>query len=213
MTRLVVICMGAAALGAAPAVGANIAFNGGTQQSGTGFGNILNVLSLHNNDSEWGSVTRLGGSDVLAGHATNQSFTRTAGEILASGADINNLGMVFNINEPGSSDEVLLREFTVIFYDATDAVMFSATWSTPLNLAPVNNGTGGAGWIFDLVLTAAERAAFFGDANNRIGMIVPEASPIGNSFDGPENFYLIPSPGSLALVGLGLAGLTRRRPR
>ncbi len=213
MTRCILSIGGAlCALSApAPALGVGISFVGPFDDTGTGFGNVLNVLSLQNTPSEWGSVLRAGGVDVLAGDATNQSSTRTVAEMAAANVFASNLGVVFNINDPGVSPSVTLQTFTMRFYDSSDNVLFDGTWTGPMVLAPVNQGTGGAGYRFDVTLTAAQAAAFFGDPGARIGMLVPQGSPVTMTADGPDNFYLIPAPGTLALLVAGLALAARRR--
>lgn len=190
---------------------AAITFVGPYVDSGTGFGNVLNVLTVQQNGSEWGSILRSGGSDVMAGDAKNTSSTRTVAEMAALGVNANNLGIVFNINEPGSADMVTIQTFTLRFYHTNETAFFDLTWTGPLTLAPVNQGTGGAGYAFSVGLTAGQAALFFGDSSNRIGMLVPEGSPILDTFDGPENFYLIPSAGSYAMIGLGMFAMARRR--
>lgn len=190
---------------------AAITFLGTYDDSGTGFGNVLNVLTVQQNGSEWGSILRSGGADVMGGDAKNTSSTRTVAEMSANGVNAMNLGVVFNINEPGSADEVTIQSFTMRFYHTNETAFFDLTWTGPLTLSPFMNGTGGAGYAFSIELTAGQAALFFADSSNRIGMIVPEGSPITDTFDGPENFYLIPSAGSFAMIGLGMLTVARRR--
>jgi hypothetical protein len=186
-----------------------VTFEGPQPDNGTGFGNILNVLSLQHRPEEAGSVIRQNGADVLTGDATNTSQTRTVAEFLASGYDPSNLGVIFNINDPGSSPNVTLNQFEVLFYDASDTLLFTALYSGPsLNLAPVSMGTGGAGYLFNIELTPAE-LAFFNDPANRIGLRV--TTPIQSTAAGAENFFVIPSPGTTAL--LALAGTLIFAPR
>ena len=81
--------------------------------SGVGFGNVTNVLSLQAKNSETGSVIP---TSTPTGNAANTSKTWTAAELAALGFTANNLGVVFNINEPGSSDTVNLVSFSLDFY-------------------------------------------------------------------------------------------------
>lgn len=62
-----------------------------------------------------------------------------------------------------------------------------------------------------IALTATQASDFFADPSNRVGMLVPTGSPITYSGDGPENFYLVPTPGVSAVFGLSLLAATRRR--
>ena len=196
---------------AAMSTAAVVTFSGPQSQSGTGFGSILNVLSLQNRPEESGAVIRQNGMDVLLGDATQQSQTRTVAEYLGLGYTPEGFGIIFNINDPGSSPNVTLQEFEVLFYDAADTLLFTAQYSGPaLNLTPVNQGTGGSGYLFDVDFTPAQ-LAFFSDPGNRIGLRV--TTPILSSAAGAENFYLIPAPGSAALLGLAAAASFRRRRR
>src|SRR5687767_12055524 len=52
-----------------------VTFKGASPDNGTGFGSILNILSLQNRPEESGSVIRQSGADVLTGDATNTSQT------------------------------------------------------------------------------------------------------------------------------------------
>lgn len=213
-TRAYLVAAGFLLGGAGTALAGPIITPAGTfDDSGTGFGNILNVLSLQGSPNEWGSVLRSGGADALTGDATNQSSTRTVGEMISAGVGLSNFAIVFNINEPGSADMVTLQHFTLRFYDSADAVLFDATWTGSLDLAPVSQGTGGAGYVFEVAFSPAQ-AAFFSDPGNRVGMFVSEGSTteILNSFNGPDNFYIVPGPSALALMslGVGFAGYRRR---
>jgi hypothetical protein len=194
----------------APSLAADIVFVGPLEQSGTGFGSVLTVLALQARPEESGAVVRENGEDVLLGDATNQSQTRSVAEFLTAGLDPANLGVVFNINDPGSSPVVTLNQFEVLFYDANDTLLFTQEYSgPPLELEPVGQGQGGSGYLFDIELDAAQQA-LFGDPANRIGLRVE--TPIQSTAAGAESFYLVPAPNGAAL--LALAGLmASRRPR
>lgn len=169
------------------------------------------MLTLQATSSEAGSVPRTAGSDVTTGNAANTSTTRTVAEMTANQINAGNLGVVFNINEPGSSADVTIQTFTMRFYYNSESSFFDITWDGPLTLTPFNQGTGGAGYLFLIALTSSQAADFFADPSNRVGMLVPTGSPITDSGDGPENFSLVPSPGASALLGLCVIAANRRR--
>lgn len=196
---------------AVSAAHADVIFVGPTSQSGTGFGNVLNVLTLHATPQEAGSVLWQGSGDLRSGDATNQSQTRSVAELTAAGVGALDFGVVFNINEPGSSAPVTLQQFELVFQDQTGEELFTQEWTGSMSLMPLaqGQGTGGAGYLFTVNLTPAQASLFFSDPANRIGMRVE--SPILSTAGGPENFYLIPAPGALALLGLAVGALGRRR--
>jgi hypothetical protein len=203
---LAAVCVAGAASTASAAI---ITFVGPTDENGTGFGNVLNVLSLQNTPEESGAVIRQNGADVLLGDAKNQSQTRTIAEVLAAGAGLEDLGVVFNIAEPGNDNEVTIQAFEVIFYGTDDAELFSATWNGPLTLESIDQGVGGAGYTFDIDLTQSELDLLAANPLARIGITVDDA--ILDTAGAPENFYLIPSPGAASLLALGGLLAARRR--
>ena len=73
-----------------------------TGESGAGFGNILNLLSLQPEGSttfESGSVLWDGSQDILLGDAKSTSQTQTASTLLANDIIAGAFALVFNINE------------------------------------------------------------------------------------------------------------------
>jgi hypothetical protein len=214
MQRSLCIACGLALFAAGPVGAATIGFFGPSADQGTGFGAVLNVLSLQGNPNESGSVLWNGTQDVLTGDAANQSRTRTVSELTAAGITATStLGVVLNLNEPGANSDVTLQGFTVRFFSPTGATLFDAVRVETQVLMPVNQGTGGAGHLFNVLLTPAESAAFFANPANRIGIEVSSATPILNSQGGPDNFYLVPAPGAsiLALAACGVLGRRRKR--
>lgn len=182
--------------------------------SGTGFGNTLRVLALQANGSESGSVAWNGASDALTADATNQSQTLTAQTLSSSGVTPSRFKLVFNIAEPGSGPTVKLFDFAMQFVDMAGVPLFGdLVYSAPvggLELNQVAAGIGGAGWLFDVDLTPAEAAAFFGTGTNRIGMSVAAAQAIQLTGGAAEVFFVapVPEPASWALAAMGAAILT-----
>src|SRR4026208_764263 len=71
---------------------------GPSPDNGTGFGNVVNILTLQLGGAgagESGSVTP---GPVLSGDAKNTSQCATVAQLLAEGINQTNLGFVFNLN-------------------------------------------------------------------------------------------------------------------
>jgi hypothetical protein len=205
---------------ATAAHGGAISFTGQSiDLQGSGFGNTLVSLVLHANDQEFGSVLRSGASDVTSDDATNQSSTRTAAELLSAGISGADFGIVFNIAEPGSADDLILFDFSLRFTDGTGVPLFAdVTYDAPLAgllLNQIGGGVGGAGWLFEIDLAPAEALAFFASETNRVGMLISEDQAIQDSGGGPDSFFFIapdaalhaPEPSALLLAIVGAAGL------
>jgi hypothetical protein len=184
-------------------------------EAGTGFGNITNVLSLANKTSETGSVYP---TSQTTGDATNSSKTWTVTQLVGLGFSANNLGIVFNINEPGSADTVNLVSFNLDFYNGSgDSLGQTFLTGTPFGgLTPVGgNGTGTAGYLM-----AYNNAGFLTDFFNTGTNVLGGSGSVTDSFSGAENFYLartdlqstiIPEASAVFLFGSGLVGLVAYR--
>jgi hypothetical protein len=212
--------------------------NSTVDQSGTGFGTILNVLSVSqtaNGTTEFGKVSWDGANVVETGEATAQSESPSVAQMLAAGIDGNDakFALIFNINEPGNATGLKLNDFTLDFYAKNGALLFSVKFDAgPLDLVQVGSGQGAAGYLFEVELTPAEKLAFFADPDNHVGQTILSGNAISNVSGGAENFYIaningsgpgpgpgpnpsaVPEPTSLlawGCIGLGMAGAAWRR--
>lgn len=224
------LCLSAALALATPVLSATTIIDTGTTlvDSGNGFGNVLNVLSLQDTPEEFGSVTwGVGGLETLAGDAKNTSQIRTAAEVAGLGIDVNNFGILFNINDAGNPNDVWLDDFSFVFYAADKTELFTATFTAP---APLNvfdsTGTGKSGHLFKIESTP-ELAAWLSNPFNTVGAYVLASQPITDTNAGAENFFIVnsnpgitpvdivpePSMNLLCLMGLTMALGIRRRKR
>ncbi len=172
-----------------------------TNDKGTGFGNIDNLLSVSqtaNGTTEFGAVAWNGTTRVLTGEATNQSEVQTAATVAGitgfnAASGFFEFGLIFNINEPGNATNVTLNDFTLRFYDAGGGTLFDLTYSAPaggLTLTDQAQGQGGAGSLFFVRLDNAEASSFFANPNNRLGQFITPGQAISQVAGGAENFYI-----------------------
>jgi hypothetical protein len=224
--------MGILAAAAAAAQAGTITFtNTQVDESGTGFGSVLNLLTVQNDTSEYGEVTldAAGNQVDTVGNTKNTSTIRSVGEIVGASSNTD-IGLIYNINQQGTAGETftVLHNFTLLLYHGTGAattLVDEITWVAPaggLELDIDQQGTGGAGWLFRVT----GLGAFLSDPENRFGMRITEPNSITHTNDGQENFYIASIPGTtttavplppaallglLTLGGIGLAGRLRRR--
>jgi hypothetical protein len=183
--------------------------------NGTGFGNVLNLLSVQNTDSEFGSVLWNGAADVLTDNATNTSKTQTAAVMQSVGIG-STFSAIYNGNEPGNASSSTLHGFKLHFQGADGSSLFDLLYTAPAGGLSISDfgGTGQAGWIFAVSLAGNEAAQFFGNGANRVGMSIDRDEAIGDVAGGAENFFLhhgtdgpssggggepTPEPGSIAV--------------
>ena len=197
------------------------------EDNGTGFGNVLNTLTLQQQGSattEAGSVLWDGTDDLLSGDATPQSQTVTVAQLTAEGFNASNLLVILNLNQTGSYPWLDLHSFTVRFYTSVDGsshfdALYLNTGSTSA-LTPEGNGlgTGQAGHVFRITFEGTQGDDFFANDNHRIGVLVD--TPIDNQANsGPDNFYIgdadvnhvVPEPGTAGLILVTVLMLLKRK--
>ena len=197
-----------------------------TEDTGTGWGTVLQTLVLQNSPAESGSVLWNGTGDEFSGDAkTPQSQTVTVAQLTSKGFDASNLIVILNLNQAGPNASLDVHSFTMRFYtDPNDLLSyFDAVYGSAdstLTLTPEDQGTGNAGYVFRITFEGAEGATFFANDANRIGMLVD--TPMDNEANaGPDGFYMadadinevIPEPATLAFLlasGLTLLGYRRK---
>ncbi len=196
---------------------------------GTGFGNVNSMLSLKpkaNGTSATGSVAWSGTQDLATGDVSsdgnNKNATYSFGELGIT--DAASLLLVFNPNEPGNTDTngITINSLILSVYSGSGAFLYSTSLAAPVTYTstPTGNGRSGFGFILDGDGIAGVNGVL--SANNRIGLTASLLNAQGSA----DNFFGIalegegggtdvPEPGSVALLGLGLAGMTalRRRSR
>ena len=213
--------------------------------SGTGLGAVLTIVTAHDNggaaDSlETGCVAWDGTTDVLAdctsgfegsggdeSTGASQTLTRELSEIddLTTIAD---LGLVFNIGEPGSDGSLDLRDLYLTIYSADGASEIFSAFLDEESINLVNGtgaGTGQSGFLFILddpqradAMLAESLAGGFDPTWRVGGGFLAE-----NIAGGPETLFVlkapsedigeIPEPSSMLLIGSGLLGLVFFRRR
>jgi hypothetical protein len=218
----------------------NTVFDG----TGTGLGSIDNIFDVNgdgNASIEWGSIGWNGSKDVLIGSKFNdatkndptvggQTYTATylttSTKIAWDPVTGSDFRVVLQVNMAGNVGQMTVSTFQLDFYKADGTILFSAPYDDgALNLGGV--GTGTSGWIFNVSLSGAEAAAFFGTEGglNRLGLSISSSDPFTNVNDGFENFYIVnspsnpppppvvPEPASISLAMFGLIGLAGYRMR
>lgn len=231
----------AALFGASAASQAALIHTGVIEDKGTGFGNVNTVLTLQNNNGNnpkdpdngktSGAIFRLGGVDAASGNilpnAKNvHNSTYSFGELNITSAG--QLVIVFNAIEPGETDKNAITLESLMFSIYTDAggtALFNTSLANSIFFPVTETGTGKSGFTFMLDAGSIADAQQYITAGNRFGL----SASLSGATGGNDTFYVrveeedegegpgneIPEPGSIALLGLGVAGMTalRRRTR
>lgn len=205
-----------------------------TNSSGTGFGNVLSVLALQDNNPgadglQAGSVVWNGSADVFGtvgggiDTKSQQSQTRSVAELTGKGINAFNLAVVFNLSQAGSSDPMNLHNFTLRFQNAAGATLFDATFNDAdlsnadtSALTPAGQGVGSSGYLFPVSFAGAEGSTFFATSTNRIAMFINSAQAMSGASGGIDSFYVapaVPEPASISLALIAASMLTARRRR
>lgn len=214
------VAVGAVFVGAPSVASAQLQSLGPVDQTGTGFGNVNTVLTLHDNNNESGCIGPVGVAGCVAHNlvpGASHSHLYTVGDL--SGLSGSNLRLFLNFAEPGNAamNGATLNDATLTLYSGTTPLFTTSTGS--ITYASTFTGMGNTGFMFGLSPTDAALFDSFlsqpGSANYTLGL----SSSFSNVSGGPETWFIgtaaatvppttaTPEPGSLALLGTGLFGL------
>lgn len=215
----------AAMLLAASASGhAGLIADGMVDLKGTGLGSVNTVLTLQNNNRTGiadGSIKYNGSTDVRAGDAHPAQNSTYSFDFLNI-TDLQDLILVFNPSEPGNTDanKLTLETLNLLVFSMDGTVKYNIGLEPDEIFYGVSEtGTGGSGFGFIVNPLDAAREIL---GTDRIGL----EARLSNANAGLDTFFVIgldddgegpgneiPEPGSIALLGLGIAGMTALRRR
>lgn len=203
-----------------------------------GFGTSPPILTLQADTLERGCVAP---TDNVGGYSTSGCGLVGLGLVAGSNkyatptltslgvTAFSNLALLFNVNEPGSSQQVTLQTLTLTLYNGAAPTGQSFSLEAPVSLTNITQGQGGAGFV--ITIDPPQYGGMTFNGNYRVGLAatvgcLPAAACDGAlnfaTGDGPESFTIvrlgteqpIPEPATAALIGGGLIALAwtlRRR--
>lgn len=206
------------ALGASAAQAGTIAFDAGVGLTGTGFGTRLTILSLHATPNETGATTPA--APTGTGDSTNQDSVLTIAQLQSLGiSGISDFGLIYNLNQTGSSPDPTLTQLIVTFYSSDLSAAATFTLTSPFTAGVFEQGNGGAGYPAVFTPTGGDAAAIAALFASCPTCLVGASASITGSDDGADSFFVydrvpttsaVPEPGSMVLLGTGLAALARK---
>jgi hypothetical protein len=210
-------------------------FIGRESQTGQGFGNVQNILTMQQTPAEAGAVIwNTVGQNVIFGTTTNgcpanticvgpdtgtsnnpgMTSTQTIGTIGWTNAQ--DLAITLNLNQTGANPTITLESLAMDIFSPAGVLLFSAALPSPHVFTTIEQGTGSGFFVFQLTpaeQAVAQAAIFAGGnfANDRVGL---SALLDNTSNDGPETFGAtralpssVPEPSALVLLSSVLLGV------
>jgi hypothetical protein len=226
LSKLAKLLTATAAFAISASSHASLVLIGPITDTGTGIGAVNTVLTLQNDNQTGttsGAVVRTASGDATTGNTqpgSSHNATYSFGQLNITSAS--DLQFVFNPVEPGQTlaNSVTLETMVLTIYTDAGAILFTAGLDHSYTFPETETGTGQSGFLFGLDGPQALAAQAFVSSTNRIGL----AASLSSATGGPDTFFVsvlggegpgnqVPEPGTVALLGLGIAGLTAMRRR